>query len=70
MRSPIVTPGMRRIERAIADAGGPLTVRQIAKATDRSVSTTWKHLQKMEQLGLVQHVRIEGYETGRGDDAG
>jgi DNA-binding IclR family transcriptional regulator len=63
VRSPVITPGMRRVLHALAEADAPLTVRALAAATDRSLSTTQHHLQQLKALGLIRHVHVEGYEA-------
>ncbi|WP_043264046.1 ArsR family transcriptional regulator [Streptomyces sp. CT34] len=48
-----------RVERALreltAETGRPPTVREIAAAAGRSVSTVAYHLRALEQLGIVSH---------------
>ena len=55
------TPGRRRLVEALANAGRPVTLPEIAStAPDLPVSSTYRNLEMLERSGVVNRISIRG----------
>ena len=55
------TPGRRRLVEALANAGRPVTLSEIAStAPDLPVSSTYRNLEMLERSGVVNRISIRG----------